>query len=55
MPGESHRQRRERQGHIEGDQTLAATALVIAGYGDHARSRTVASGPERVLSLSARP
>ncbi|MER6356802.1 MFS transporter [Streptomyces sp. NPDC001634] len=34
---------------------LAATAAVVAGYGNGARSRTVASGPERVLSRSARP
>ncbi|ANP48999.1 MFS family permease [Streptomyces griseochromogenes] len=33
---------------------LAATALVITGYGRRADSRTLASGPERVLSRSAR-
>ncbi|MFI1763743.1 MFS transporter [Streptomyces sp. NPDC020800] len=33
---------------------LAATALVVVGYGGRARSHSVASGPDRVLSRSAR-
>ncbi|MEU5534667.1 MFS transporter [Streptomyces sp. NPDC020362] len=33
---------------------LAATALVVVGHGDRARSRSIASGPERVMSRSAR-
>ncbi|MFG2786837.1 MFS transporter [Streptomyces sp. NPDC048419] len=34
---------------------LAATAVVVAGYGSRGRTHTVASGRERVLSRSAKP
>ncbi|MHC3468276.1 MFS transporter [Streptomyces sp. 7R007] len=34
---------------------LAATAAVVAGYGDRAKSRTIASDGKRVLSRSGRP